>query len=58
MMQIILYDDWLTKAQQKISVNGKMKPRMSKTQIKELLRLCVTADKAEFLSNGTLYQFK
>ena len=57
MMTLILYDDWLQKAQQKIEVNGKMIPRMSKTQIKELLRLCVTADKSEFLSNGTLYQF-
>ena len=57
MMTLILYDDWLTKASEKISVDGKMRPRMSRTQIKELLRLCVTADKAEFLSNGTLYQF-
>ena len=61
-MQIILYDDWLTKANERIEVkeNGKWKkqPRMSKTQIKELLKLCVTADKTEFLSNGTLYQFK
>jgi len=57
MMTLILYDDWLTKANEKINVDGKMVPRMSRTQIKELLRLCVTADKAEFLSNGTLYQF-
>ena len=57
MMQIILYDDWLTKANEKIRVGTKMIPRMSKTQIKELLRLCATADKAEFLSNGTLYKF-
>ena len=57
MMTLILYNDWLEKAQQKIKVDGKMRPRMSKTQIKELLRLCVTADKAEFLSDGTLYQF-
>ena len=57
MMTLILYDDWLTKANEKINVDGKMVPRMSRTQIKELLRLCVTADKEEFLSNGTLYQF-
>ena len=61
MMTLILYDDWLTKAKEKIEVkeNGKWKkrPRMSETQIKELLKLCVTADKTEFLSNGILYQF-
>ena len=60
-MTIVLYDNWLTKANEKIGVeeNGKWKtrPRMSRTQIRELLRLCVTADKTEFLSNGTLYQF-
>jgi len=61
MMTLILYDDWLTKANEKIKFkeDGKWKtrPRMTVIQIKELLRLCVTADKAEFLSNGTLYQF-
>jgi hypothetical protein len=58
MMTLILYDNWLEAAHQKIRVGGKMKSRMSRAQIKALLRLCVTADKVEFLSNRTLYQFK
>jgi hypothetical protein len=58
MMTLILYDDWLISAKKKIRVDGKMRPRMLKTQIKELLKLCVTAEKVTFLKYGTMYQFK
>jgi len=57
-MVLIMYDNWLSKASEKINVDGRMRPRMSKMQIKEILRLCTTADKVEFLSDGTLYQFR
>lgn len=57
-MVLIMYDNWLSKASEKISVDGKLRPRMSKTQVKEILKLCTTADETKFLSNGTLYQFR
>ena len=58
MMQIIMYDGWLESASKKIRVGGKEKQRMSKMQIKSLMQLCASAEKAEFLSNGVLYQIK
>jgi hypothetical protein len=58
MMTLILYDDWLTKAQQEIEVNGKMRPRMSVAQIKSIMQLCASAEEAKFSTNGTLYLIK
>jgi hypothetical protein len=58
MIQIILYDNWLEEAQKKIRVGKKMVPKMSKMQIRELLKLCTTAYHTEFLSFGTLHQIK
>jgi len=54
MMQLVLYDNWMEEANKK--VDGKTK--MSKMQIKEIVKLCVTADKVEFVPGGTLYQIK
>jgi len=58
MMQIILYDDWLGKAKEKVWDGKRRVQRMSNTQIKELMRLCVTAVNTEFLLDGIKYQIK
>jgi len=58
MIVITLYDNWLTEVNKKVRVNGKMVPRMSAKQIKELIKLCATAYKTEFTTNGTVYYIK
>ena len=58
MMTITLYDRWLEGATKKIRVGGRLRPRMSKSQIKQILQLCLKADRSEFTPNGTKYYFK
>lgn len=58
MIQIILYNNWMLEAEKKIVVKGKRVPQISKTNIREILKLCTKACKVEEMTMGTLYQIK
>ena len=61
MMTLILYDNWMQTAREKVRVTGrdgrlKYVPRMTKVQIEEIGKLCMKACRMTRLSNGTVYQ--
>jgi hypothetical protein len=63
MMTLILYDNWMQTAREKVRVTGKdgrlkMVPRLTKVQIKGILEICEKAYYSAILTNGILYQIK
>ena len=58
MIQIILYNNWELEAEKKIVVKGKRVPQISKTNRREIMKLCAKAYHTTDLKMGTLYQIK